>query len=198
MTRPAPDAAAAMCDSGTMALVEFGPRIGMARDDARMTQAELAQAVDLDRTAIVRIEAGTRKVSAAELLRISIALDRPINWFVEEGPPAVVSRRREASNAGSRVMDLQVERLARDVDFLLREGVLGAIPKRPEAARLIDLVSAESLAAQARDLVDVPTGPVFDVQRAVERVGLLAFCLPLGEAGGDTAYVEVGDLGRVS
>jgi len=37
-------------------------------------------------------------------------------------------------------------------------------------------------------------GPLYDLQRAAERIGLLAFSLDLGETG-DGAYVEVGSLG---
>ena len=193
---------AQMCDSRTMGVdrgdrsPNFGARITQARDDADMTQAELARAVGLDRTAVAKLEGGTRKVSATELVVIAAALDRPIDWFVTESPPAVVSRRSDAAAGGrSRALDLKLERLARDSAFLLGQGVLTDPGRRSALDLPTDLGAAEALAAQARSLAGVASGPVLDLQRVVERVGLLAFCLDLGESGGDAGYVEVGNLG---
>lgn len=175
--------------------LEFGPRIALAREDADMTQAALGAAVGLDRTAVVKMESGARKVAASELVRIAGALDRPIDWFVSESPPAVVSRRRAAAEHATARLDMRVERIARDIAFLRDNGCLPGVDTRPEAERLTDLASAEALARKARRLLDMPYGPVLEVQRVVERLGLLAFCFDLGEIGGDAAYVEVNDLG---
>ena len=87
---------ALVCDNHTMSqginsLADLGQRITEAREDAGKTQAELANLVGLDRTAINRIEAGTRKVSATELVAIAAALERPIDWFVVDSPASVVS-----------------------------------------------------------------------------------------------------------
>jgi Zn-dependent peptidase ImmA (M78 family)/transcriptional regulator with XRE-family HTH domain len=180
----------------TTEILDFGQRIAQARSDAGMTQGELGQAIGLDRTAIAKLESGTRKVSATELVAIAAALDRPIDWFVTESPPSVVSRRADASAGGhSRTLDLKVERLARDVAFLVDQGVLVDAGTRPTLALPSDVAAAEALAAQARNLMGCFDGPLYDLQRASERIGLLAFSLDLGETGGDGAYVEVGNLG---
>jgi transcriptional regulator with XRE-family HTH domain len=60
---------------------ELGRRIAEARSDCGMTQADLAASVGLERTALVRVEAGERKVSAAELVALAEVMDRPIDWF---------------------------------------------------------------------------------------------------------------------
>lgn len=174
----------------------LGRRIAQARAEAEVRQTDLAVAVRLDRTALAKIEAGTRKVSATELVAIAAALDRPIDWFVSESPPSVVSRRTDPAAGGhSRALDLKIEQLARDVAFLLAQGVLQDAGTRPSLAVPSDLDGAEQLAADARALMGVPSGPLEDLQRAAERVGLLAFSLELGESGGDAAYVEVEQLG---
>jgi transcriptional regulator with XRE-family HTH domain len=77
-----------------------------------LTQAELGHAVGLDRTAIAKVETGVRKVSAAELLAIASVLDRPIDSFVFEPPPSVVSRRSDAlAGSRSRLPDMRIDRL---------------------------------------------------------------------------------------
>lgn len=191
-----------MCEYRTMSMrtgdpaFDLGQRIAQARAEADLTQTELAKAVRLDRTALAKIEAGARKVSATELVAIAAALDRSIDWFVTESPPSVVSRRSDAAAGGqSRGLDLKIERLARDVAFLTGQGVLQDAGTRPSLEVPSDLEGAEQLAGAARDLMGVPRGPLEDLQRAVERVGLLAFSLDLGPSGGDAAYVEVENLG---
>ena len=72
---------------------ELGSRLADARKVARLSQAEVAVAVGLDRTAITRIENGDRKLDSLELLRIAGILKRPIEWFLAPQLPAVVRRR---------------------------------------------------------------------------------------------------------
>lgn len=156
-----------------------------------LTQAELAGELGLDRTAIAKIESGKRKVSATELVRLAAVLDRPIDWFVVESPPAVVSRRTDPAAGGrSGLLDRRIERLARDVEFLETEGVLPAIEDR-RMEMPTTVAEAEEAAAQARDWMDVPTGPLVDLQRHCESLGLLTFSLDLGQEGRDGAYVAV-------
>lgn len=176
--------------------LDLGRRISQARAEADLTQAQLGHAVGLDRTAIAKLETGTRRVSATELVAIATALDRPIDWFVVESPPAVVSRRSDMAVGGhSRVLDVKIERLARDTAFLIEQGVLADAGQRPALDLPSDVAGAEALAAQARYLMSAPNGPLCDLQRASERVGLLAFSLDVGDAAGDAAYVEVGNMG---
>lgn len=174
----------------------IGERICRAREDLGLTQAELATHVGgIDRTAVAKMESGRRKISASELVRVAAALDRPIDWFVSESPPAVVSRRNDPAAGGeSRLLDRTIERLARDVEYLEREGVLPAIEDRrltlPES---VD--AAERAAAEARRWMRVAPGPLLDLQRHCEAVGLLAFALDLGDEGRDGAYVAVDKWG---
>ena len=173
----------------------MGPRIALAREDLGLTQAELAGELGLDRTAIAKIESGKRKVSATELVRLAAVLDRPIDWFVIESPPAVVSRREDPAAGGrSGLLDRRIERLARDVEFLETDGVLPPVVEhRLEVPATV--AEAESAAVQARAWMSAAAGPLVDLQRHCEAVGLLAFSLDLGEEGRDGAYVAVDKWG---
>jgi len=88
-----------------------------------------------------------------------------------------------------------VDRLARDVAFLIEQGILADAKERPALELPSDVVGAEILAAEARRLMNASDGPLYDLRRACEDVGLLAFSLDVGEAGGDAAYVEVENMG---
>ena len=174
----------------------IGERIARAREELGLTQAELAAQVrGIERTAVAKIESGRRKISAGELVRLAEALDRPIDWFVSDSPPAVVSRRNDPAAGGqSRLLDRTIERLARDVEFLEGEGILRAVGNpRLELPETLD--EAERAALEVRRWMNAPSGPLLDLQRYCEIVGLLAFSLDLGEEGRDAAYVAVGRWG---
>lgn len=170
----------------------IGERIARAREELGLTQADVATVVGgLDRTAVAKIEAGRRKVSAGELVRFAAALDRSIDWFVSEAPPAVVSRRNDPAAGGqSKKLDRVVEQLARDVDYLEREGILPDVAtQRLEMPRTYE--EAERAATEVRQWMDVDVGPLTDLQGRCETLGLLAFSLSLGEEGRDASYVSI-------
>lgn len=67
-----------------MAPATLGTRIAEARRDVGMTQARLAEATGIDRTAVSKIERGKRSVDAYELASLAGALERPMRWFLED------------------------------------------------------------------------------------------------------------------
>lgn len=58
-----------------------GDRIRKARQEANMSQAELAHKAHFRQSSISKIEMGTQAVSAEQILYLSHALDKPINYF---------------------------------------------------------------------------------------------------------------------
>ena len=68
------------------AQMAIGQRVAVARAEAGLTQAQLASAVGTDRSALAKIETGTRRVSALELLAIAGQLRRRVEWFRRAGP----------------------------------------------------------------------------------------------------------------
>lgn len=187
-----------MCQNGTMLksdVVELCGRIAEARELAELTQEQVSAATGLGQTVIAEIEAGSRKLAATELVLLAEALDRPVDWFFSASPPAVVSRRSDPAVGGrSKVLDSRVERIARDVDFLIGEGEI------PQVTRIaldppMTVEASEEAAVEVRGKLGVQQGPLLNLQAHAERAGLFSFSLDLGRAGGDAAYVEVRDLG---
>lgn len=61
-------------------------RLQMARENSRLSQEEVAEALGLPRTAIAKMESGRRGVSSLELAELARLFSRPVAWFVEEAP----------------------------------------------------------------------------------------------------------------
>ncbi|KFA94721.1 helix-turn-helix domain-containing protein [Archangium violaceum] len=169
---------------------ELGARLAEARKTARLSQADLAAAVQLDRTAITKVEAGERKLDALELSRLSEVLKRPIEWFLTPSPPAILSRRKGRDFEGDSQADVLLETLARDVNLLVELKTL--TPPSPPRPRKIDsVVSAEAAARELRQNLGLDTGPIWDLQAIAEQVGLYAFSLDLQEESLHGSYLRL-------
>ena len=59
-------------------------RIARARGQASVSQAELAERLGLDNTAVSKIEQGKRTVSSVELAAIAEFCGRPLSWFFSD------------------------------------------------------------------------------------------------------------------
>jgi transcriptional regulator with XRE-family HTH domain len=157
-----------MATADVLSQAELGRRIAEARATVGMTQADLAAGMGLERTALVRVEAGERKISATELASLADVLGRPVDWFFTESPPALVSRRRDPAVGGfSRELDLALELTARDVAFLEKRRVLSAV-ERSVHPMPTSYQEAENLAARIRAQVGRPDGPLRDLQSVAE------------------------------
>lgn len=170
---------------------DLGLRVAGARSSLRMTQEELANRLGVDRTALVRMESGERRITALELSALAAELDRPIDWFFVESPPAVVSRRDELAGDGTETaMERLVERLARDVDGLIGQGLLSPAPLDPLPVPG-SLDDAAAIAEQVRRMAGLEDGPVLDLLAVVETLGLTCFALLVPETMADGAYVAL-------
>ncbi|MDT0441946.1 helix-turn-helix domain-containing protein [Streptomyces johnsoniae] len=118
---------------------ELGERIAEARLAAGLSQGYLAAQVDLERTVVVRIEAGERRITALELFRLAEALGVPLGHLVTRPPEALVSRRsglaEEDADTASRAryrLDARLEEHARHAQWLTGHGFL--IPPHPDGS----------------------------------------------------------------
>ena len=171
--------------------VSLGRRIAAARDRAGLTQAALASAVGLERSALAKIENGMRRVSAIELARIAEAVDERIEWFVREPPPALVSYRNiREPGVASPTIERVVERVARNTEFVLKEDGQWQLPTPSEINRPDTVQDAEERALRARALLGLDdVAPIRDMSASVSRLGLLAFSLDLGSDAADAASI---------
>lgn len=171
---------------------QFGKRVLAARKESGLTQQELAAELNLDRTAVTRIETGLRAVDSLELAHLARVLRRPIGWFVTDPPPSVVSRRAGRDELVRRE-DVQLETIAQDVEQLIGLGVLQ--PPSSPAASIASLSEAEAVALSTREAAGYALEePAWDLVSRVERLGLYAFVLELergASASADGSYIAL-------
>lgn len=161
----------------------IGRRVRQAREDSGLTQAELAQGTSLERSALAKIESGTRNISALELSMIAQRLGLRIDWFLVDAPQAVLSRRDSRDvGAPSPTVDKLTERIAREVEFVMEHDErLADMASPPSLPRPTDKASVEHAASEARHLLGIdPKLPLHDLSRHVGEAGLLVFSLDLG------------------
>ncbi|MCE7080512.1 helix-turn-helix domain-containing protein [Streptomyces sp. ST2-7A] len=169
--------------------MEIGVRVAEARTEHGLTQVQLAAAIGMDRTALAKIESGTRRVTAVELLAIARELKRRMEWFVAEAPPALTSYRGARPGGAAQVIDRALDALVRDAEFVTShcpELVAGQPDPLPHPTTMAE---AEELAAGGRRLLGLEPGkPAHELSRLVAGVGLLVFSLDLGD-GADAGTV---------
>ncbi len=177
--------------------LEVGQRVAAARAAAGLTQEHAAARAGLERTALAKVERGQRQLSAIELSRLASALDRPLDWFVLESAPAVVSRRADLplDTPSARSLDDLLEDVTRDVELLEELALLDDPGERASRPRPRSFQQAEDAANQVRQLLQVDRGPLGDLQQLTQRLGLLAFVLDVEPAEADGAYVALEDWG---
>ncbi|GGM13398.1 MULTISPECIES: helix-turn-helix domain-containing protein [Micromonospora] len=178
----------------------LGERIAEARAESGLTQAQLAAAVGLARSALAKIENGMRGVSAVELVGIARELRRRVEWFVDPGPPAIVSYRAGRSGLATQSVDDELDRLARDVEFVAGE-VPELVAAQPAALPTpTSMAAADELAVRARTLLKLGSDePAQKLSQLVTEVGLLPFAVPLGEgADAGTVLLRTGGVSVVN
>ncbi|MFD4502605.1 helix-turn-helix domain-containing protein [Streptomyces sp. NPDC058457] len=163
---------------GVQSWAEVGERIAEARLAAGLSQGELASRVDLERTAVVRIESGDRRITALELFRLSEALGVPLAHLVSRPPAPLVSRRSaldETADDASRAryrLDTRLEEHARHAQWLIAHGFLSPPELDPPLKRSASDADPVALAEAGRRALGTPSGPLGALADVVERLGL--------------------------
>ena len=187
-----------MCENLTMNS-EWGPiaeRIRLARTGSQHTQDDVARALGVDRTSVVRMEAGQRKINAVELAEMANLFDVPVTYLLAPLDPvgAVVSRRGpmlEDPSAAARDewrQDVDLETHARDVAMLAGLGLIGDPELRLSDPTPIpgSKAEAELLARSVRQALDLPVGPLPDLAGVCERWGLYLLVIDRDTDGAST------------
>ena len=169
---------------------QLGVRVAAARRDVGLTQEECASRVGIARSALAKVETGIRGISATELVRLAQALEMRVEWFFEDAPQAVLSRRNAAEpGAPSPSVDLFTERIAREVEFLQRLGGIELV-ETPAIAFPKTSEEAEHAAGEARRKLGYDQEqPAIALGTRAADLGLLAFSWEFGENGADGASV---------
>jgi transcriptional regulator with XRE-family HTH domain len=191
-----------MCDYRTMGdefdWADVGERVQEARLAAGLSQQELASRVGLERTMLAKVEGGTRRVDALELMQLSSELALPIDQFLRRAPE-VISRRRtpvveDTSTDVTRdsyLLETALETWLHDVRQVVEFGRLLIRP----VLNYPDPVSSEDDARTAanwlRDRLELGTNPIESMMDVCERAGQQVL---VTELRGDGASLIDGDL----
>jgi transcriptional regulator with XRE-family HTH domain len=188
-----------MCENRSVAeraWVEVGQRIRVARTQSRLSQDEVAARLGVDRTAVMRMESGARKVSALELSGLAELFDVPLGYFLVAPPPAVVSRRGPAPDepdAAAREvwrLDVALDAHARDVAWLATAGLLPA-PAELDRPRLTDATAARQFARDVRAALGRPAGPLGALADVCAHWGLYVLVV---DRDADGASMQIDDV----
>lgn len=163
---------------GAQSWAEVGERITEARLAAGLSQGDLASKVGLDRTALVRIEAGDRRITALELFSLAEVLGVPLAHLVSRPPESLVSRRaalEENADAASRDryrLDARLEQHGRHAEWLVGRGYLKPPVPSKSLQRGQAAVDPVTLARDARTAAGTPHGPLGPMADVLEYLGL--------------------------
>ena len=106
--------------------IDIGRNVRETRVERKMTQADLANLVFLDRTAISRLESGQRTVTAPELASIATALGVEIGSLAaadgNSAPSARLAPAQMTSDDGSPPQWLQIHVPGSRMDYLVGPG----------------------------------------------------------------------------
>lgn len=175
---------------------EIGERVAEARQAAGFNQGELAERLGIDRTSVVRMEAGERRISALELFQLAEVLDVPTAHFVARPPAPLLFRRTaldedSAETARSRFrLDARLEAHARDAQWLVEHDFLKPMRDvgdlRSDSKDQVDPIA---LATRARDVLGIPRGPLPGMADVAECFNLHLVSLP-GDADGASLLLD--------
>jgi len=164
---------------------QLGARIREARERASLTQEALSREVSLDRTALAKVESGSRKITALELSAIAGALGVQMATFFEEPLPALVAHRSsQGLDTADSAIDGRLASLASEVEFIQALGgdelSIRVDPGEPWD-RPNSTTEAEDLATEARKLLALDEAePARGLAQRVGSIGLWAFAVDLG------------------
>jgi Zn-dependent peptidase ImmA (M78 family)/transcriptional regulator with XRE-family HTH domain len=177
---------------------EIGERLRLARESAKLTQADAAALVGIVRTTLVAIEQGKRRVHMDELQKLATAYRTSANALLRREAVHLDMVPRFRKLLGS--SDDAVERATRLLNDLVRaevelENALGVNrtrnypPERPILPGDIR-AQAEQDAQELRDWLGLGPGPVTDIVSILDlQLGVRVYVRPLdGKVSGLFAY----------
>lgn len=94
-------------------------RLSIARKQAGLSQAQVAQLLSLPRPSVSEIETGGRRVAADELVRFADLYQVDINWLVGKGTEGVDPMKDRLLLAAREVANFKREDLDKVIDLLI-------------------------------------------------------------------------------
>lgn len=171
-----------VCDYRTMSddvqWADVGERLRGARLAAGLSQEDLAVRVGLERTMIAKIESGSRRIDALELIRIASALQVPVDYLLRPAP-SILSRRASlvAEDTGTDVtreserLEVALVAWLHDVQQLIGLNVLQPKHLLRTETPVDSSAAARELALWVRGELEAGTEPIESLMELSERAG---------------------------
>ena len=177
---------------------DVGERMRVARLAAGLTQEELGARAGLDRTMIVKIESGSRRIDAMELIRLSSTLQVPVDFLLRP-TPVVLSHRASAvaEDADTEVaresgrLNLALVAWLHEVQQLVELGVLQPAPLLKAKTAVDSQDAARDLALWVRDQLGLGLEALDSLVELCERAGQYVL---VTDVPGEGASVVDGDI----
>jgi transcriptional regulator with XRE-family HTH domain/Zn-dependent peptidase ImmA (M78 family) len=176
----------------------LGERVRHTRLAVGLSQIDLAKLVGLDRTMIAKIEAGTRRIDALELTRLSAALHVPLDYLLLP-LPQVLSHRvgaldedvdSEVSRQSAR-LEIVLASWLRDVRQLVELGTLQPRPLLMSEHPVDSAESARNAALWVRERLGYGLTPIGALVELCEKAGQFVL---VTDAPGEGASMIDGDI----
>lgn len=169
---------------------ELGRRLRQSRERAGVTQGEAGRALNLDDTAVAKIERGKRGVGALELKRLAALYRVPVEDLLEDRPselevPLKMRAGPQSLGPKAEAMKRRLQRIIAD-DRWLREGepqgfwnpVFSPLAT-PDGAQ--NLSKGYTVAEAFRERHGLGASPIADVAILADEVGVVVARMPLGD-----------------
>ncbi len=176
----------------------LGTRLRLARNQARLSQTDAAQSLNLSPAALNQYESGKRRVEALTLERLARVYAVPVGFFFNEDQQPVEweqtlrAKAESLSSAGKigvgRLIDRvhALERLYENVGATeLPEPPRSPFKPLPDREYANDEVA--EWAEQARRHFDLGVAPIADLRAFLEAQGYRVFTVPLGKGSDDVS-----------
>jgi len=176
----------------------IGERVRQARLSMGLTQVDLAATVGLDRTMIAKVESGTRRLDAVELVRLSSALHVSMEYLIRPRPEVISNRSAALTEDTDTAVTRQSHRLEitlvewlREVSQLVDFGVLRISERLSYPGRVSSEEDARLAARWLRGELGTGDGPITSITKVCEDAGQLVL---VTDVPGDGASVVDGDI----
>lgn len=178
-----------------------GERVRQVRELLGLTQAQLAEKLEIDQSAVGHIEAGRSQASETVLERLSLRTGFPVGFFMQGPPPefpmgSLLFRSLRSTTSRERTEARRYGELAYECASLMAQRVKIAVPLRvPKIA--LDAprgITPATAAEHARDAFGLsPNTPIQHLVNTLERGGVLVLALPLRLEKRDAFSLWAGD-----
>lgn len=182
----------------------MGERVRLARTARGLSQEDLARKVDLTRPAISQIESGKRGIDSVELVAISKALQKPLEFFLEDSPDeetqfSILFRADEISET-DRVIVEDFRDLCRSyshLEHLLQLEAKIDIPTWSCSAtsQRAAIAEGERIAKDTRNVLSLGSDPISNLSSLLENRGIRVWKRPLDKSSAWGFSVTSSDLG---